>query len=144
VQFDSKFAAGDDTLPDGTAVTKGTRVTYHAYAMGRMETLWGPDCAEFRPDRWLQDGQFVPESPYRYPVFQGGARVCVGKDLALMQMKAVVVAVVQSFDIEAIDRSSRRPKFAPGLTATFAGGLPVRVRRWRARAARVDTARQSS
>jgi 12-hydroxyjasmonoyl-L-amino acid 12-hydroxylase / fatty acid hydroxylase len=135
VQFDSKFAAGDDTLPDGTAVTKGTRVTYHAYAMGRMESLWGPDCAEFRPERWLQDGQFVPESPYRYPVFQGGVRVCVGKDLALMQMKAVVVAVVRSFDIEAIDRSSHRPKFAPGLTATFAGGLPVRVRRWRARAA---------
>ncbi|KAL6620327.1 hypothetical protein ACP70R_035466 [Stipagrostis hirtigluma subsp. patula] len=129
VQFDSKFAAGDDTLPDGTFVAKGTRVTYHAYAMGRMESVWGPDCAEFRPERWLCDGRFVPESPYRYPVFQAGVRVCVGKDLALMEMKAVIVAVVQSFDIEAVGRSSRRPKFAPGLTATFAGGVPVRVRR---------------
>ncbi|CAL4946487.1 unnamed protein product [Urochloa decumbens] len=129
VQFDSKFAAGDDTLPDGTAVAKGTRVTYHAYAMGRMESVWGPDCGEFRPERWLRDGRFVPESPYRYPVFQGGARVCVGKELALMEMKAVIVAVVRSFDVEAIGRSSRKPKFAPGLTATFAGGVPVRVRR---------------
>ncbi|XP_048565214.1 cytochrome P450 94C1-like [Triticum urartu] len=129
VQFDSKFAAGDDTLPDGTAVAKGTRVTYHAYAMGRMESVWGPDCSEFRPERWLRDGQFVPVSPYRYPVFQAGVRVCVGKDLALMEMKAVIVAVVRGFDIQAIERSSRRPKFAPGLTATFAGGLPVRVRR---------------
>ncbi|KAE8783002.1 cytochrome P450 94C1 [Hordeum vulgare] len=129
VQFDSKFAAGDDKLPDGTVVAKGTRVTYHAYAMGRMESVWGADCSEFRPERWLRDGQFVPVSPYRYPVFQAGVRVCVGKDLALMEMKAVIVAVVRSFDIEAIDRSSRRPKFAPGLTATFAGGLPVRVRR---------------
>jgi cytochrome P450 len=134
VQFDSKFAAGDDTLPDGTVVAKGTRVTYHAYAMGRMESVWGPDCAEFRPERWLRDGRFVPESPYRYPVFQAGVRVCIGKELALMEMKAVIVAVVRSFDIEAIARSSRRPKFAPGLTATFAGGLPVRVRRRRARA----------
>ncbi|KAM0886074.1 hypothetical protein ACQ4PT_029907 [Festuca glaucescens] len=129
VQFDSKFAAGDDTLPDGTAVTKGTRVTYHAYAMGRMESVWGPDCAEFRPERWLRGGRFVPVSPYRYPVFQAGVRVCVGKDLALMEMKAVIVAVVRSFDVETVGRSSRRPKFAPGLTATFAGGLPVRVRR---------------
>ncbi|CAO1946656.1 unnamed protein product [Urochloa humidicola] len=129
VQFDSKFAAGDDKLPDGTAVAKGTRVTYHAYAMGRMESVWGPDCGEFQPERWLRNGRFVPESPYRYPVFQGGARVCVGKELALMEMKAVIVAVVRSFDVEAIDRSSRRPKFAPGLTATFAGGVPVRVRR---------------
>ncbi|KAL5221220.1 hypothetical protein ABZP36_025933 [Zizania latifolia] len=133
VQFDSKFAAGDDTLPDGTVVRKGTRVTYHAYAMGRMESVWGLDCLEFRPERWLRDGRFVPESPYRYPVFQAGFRVCVGKEMALMEMKAVIVAVVQSFDIEAIARSSRRPKFAPGLTATFAGGLPVRVRRRRAR-----------
>ncbi|WVZ68081.1 hypothetical protein U9M48_017071 [Paspalum notatum var. saurae] len=129
VQFDSKFAAGDDTLPDGTAVARGTRVTYHAYAMGRMESVWGPDCGEFRPERWLRDGRFVPQSPYRYPVFQGGARVCIGKELALMEMKAVIAAVVRGFDIEAVDRSSRRPRFAPGLTATFAGGLPVRVRR---------------
>ncbi|KAG2627182.1 cytochrome P450 94C1-like [Panicum virgatum] len=133
VQFDSKFAAGDDTLPDGTFVARGIRVTYHAYAMGRMESVWGPDCAEFRPERWLRDGRFVPESPYRYPVFQGGVRVCVGKELAIMEMKSVVVSVVQSFDIEAVGRSSRRPKFAPGLTATFAGGVPVRVHR-RARA----------
>ncbi|CAL4908454.1 unnamed protein product [Urochloa decumbens] len=129
VQFDSKFAAGDDTLPDGTFVARGTRVTYHAYAMGRMESVWGPDCAEFRPERWLRDGRFVPESPYRYPVFQGGVRVCVGKELAIMEMKSVIVSVVQGFDIEAVGRSSRRPKFAPGLTATFAGGVPVRVRR---------------
>ncbi|GJM88737.1 hypothetical protein PR202_ga05289 [Eleusine coracana subsp. coracana] len=129
VQFDSKFAAGDDVLPDGTPVARGARVTYHAYAMGRMESVWGADCAEFRPERWLRAGRFVPESPYRYPVFQGGVRVCVGKELAVMEMKAVVVAVVRSFDIEAVGRTSRRPKFAPGLTATFAGGVPVRVRR---------------
>ncbi|KAJ1263138.1 hypothetical protein BS78_09G161500 [Paspalum vaginatum] len=129
VQFDSKFAAGDDTLPDGTFVAGGTRVTYHTYAMGRMESVWGPDCSEFRPDRWLRDGRFVPESPYRYPVFQGGVRVCIGKELAIMEMKSVIVSVVQSFDIEAVGRSSRQPKFAPGLTATFAGGMPVRVRR---------------
>uniref|UniRef100_A0ACD5T9B9 Uncharacterized protein n=1 Tax=Avena sativa TaxID=4498 RepID=A0ACD5T9B9_AVESA len=128
VQFDSKFAAGEDTLPDGTPVAKGTRVTYHAYAMGRMESVWGPDCAEFRPERWLRGGRFVPGSPYRYPVFQGGVRVCIGKELAIMEMKAAIVAVVQGFDVETVGRSSQRPKFAPGLTATFAGGVPVRVR----------------
>ena len=46
-----------------------------------------------------------------------------------MEMKAAIVAVVQGFDIETVGRSSRRPKFAPGLTAAFAGGVPVRVRR---------------
>ncbi|XP_072980676.1 cytochrome P450 94C1-like [Typha angustifolia] len=128
VQFDSKFCLADDVLPDGTPVVKGTRVTYHAYAMGRMEELWGEDAAEFRPERWLQNGAFVPVSPFKYPVFHAGLRICVGKEMALMEMKAVITAVVSSFDIDVVD-GRRSPKFAPGLTASLGGGLPVRVRR---------------
>ncbi|KAJ3677950.1 hypothetical protein LUZ60_001753 [Juncus effusus] len=128
VQFDSKFCIDDDTLPDGTFVTKGTRVTYHAYAMGRMEDVWDSDCNEFRPDRWLNnDGKFIPVSPFKYPVFQGGVRVCIGKEMALMEMKTVIVSVLRSFDFELVGKTTKLPKFAPGLTATFAGGLPVRV-----------------
>ncbi|MBA0825582.1 hypothetical protein Goarm_010520, partial [Gossypium armourianum] len=74
VQFDSKFAQHDDVLPDFTFVRKGTRVTYHPYAMGRMERVWGSDCLEFKPERWLKNGRYVPENPYKYPVFQAGLR----------------------------------------------------------------------
>jgi hypothetical protein len=28
-------------------VARHTRVTYHVYAMGCMESMWGPNCAEF-------------------------------------------------------------------------------------------------
>lgn len=126
VQFDSKFAHEDDVLPDGTFVRKGTRVTYHPYAMGRMERVWGLDCLEFRPERWLKDGVFVPENPFKYPVFQAGVRVCLGKELALVEMKAVVAALVGRFDIRVVGVHSE-PQFAPGLTATLRGGLPVQV-----------------
>ncbi|KAG1331670.1 Cytochrome P450 94C1 [Cocos nucifera] len=129
VQFNSKFSVDDDILPDGTFVSRGTRVTYHAYAMGRMEELWGTDCGEFRPERWLKNGVFARENPFKYPVFQGGLRVCLGKEMALMEMKTVIASVVQGFEVEMVDRS-RPPKFSPGLTASLEGGLPVRVR-WR-------------
>ena len=33
VQFDSKFCAADDVLPDGTYVTAGARVMYHLYTV---------------------------------------------------------------------------------------------------------------
>ncbi|MQM15095.1 hypothetical protein Taro_048031 [Colocasia esculenta] len=131
VQFDSKFAVVDDVLPDGTFVAKGTRVTYHPYAMGRMEDAWGADCLHFRPDRWLtDDGSFSPANPNKYPVFQAGPRVCLGKEMAVMEMKCVVVAVVREFRLQPLT-PAHHPKFAPGLTATLRGGLPVRVARRR-------------
>ncbi|KAF8397858.1 hypothetical protein HHK36_016783 [Tetracentron sinense] len=127
VQFDSKFAQEDDILPDGTFVRRGTRVTYHPYAMGRMEQAWGPDCLEFKPERWLNNGIFSPESPYKYPVFQAGLRVCLGKEMALVEMKSVIISLLRRFDFE-IATKNREPRFAPGLTAIFRGGLPVLTR----------------
>ncbi|KAI4340454.1 hypothetical protein MLD38_025286 [Melastoma candidum] len=131
VQFDSKFALEDDVLPDGTFVGKGTRVTYHPYAMGRMERLWGPDCLEFRPERWLNvAGVFRPESPYKYPVFQGGPRVCLGKEMAIMEIKGVILAVVRQFEFKMVEGDGRSLRFDPGLTATVRGGLRVAVEEW--------------
>ncbi|WCJ41782.1 Cytochrome P450 94C1 [Euphorbia peplus] len=126
VQFDSKFAQDDDVLPDGTFVTKGTRVTYHQYAMGRMDRIWGPDCSEFKPERWLKNGVFVPENPFKYPVFQAGFRVCLGKEMALVEMKSVALAIIRSFNVRVAD-PNQPPRFSPGLTATVRGGLPVLV-----------------
>ena len=94
VQFDSKFAEEDDILPDFTFVRKGTRVTYHPYAMGRMDRVWGSDCLEYKPERWLKNGKYIPENQYKYPVFQAGLRVCIGKEMALVQMKCVVLAII--------------------------------------------------
>ncbi|CAN4114383.1 unnamed protein product [Withania somnifera] len=130
VQFDSKFASQDDVFPDGTFVGKNARVTYHVFAMGRMENIWGQDYMEFKPERWLENGTFSQQSPFKYPVFQGGIRVCLGKELALMEMKCVVASMLQHFDVRAV-ADSRDLRFDPGLTATVRGGLPVVVRRRR-------------
>ncbi|KAJ6720147.1 CYTOCHROME P450 [Salix viminalis] len=127
VQFDSKFAMEDDVLPDGTFVRKGTRVTYHPYAMGRMEGIWGTDCMEFRPERWLENGAFCPISPFKCPVFQAGIRVCLGKELSLVEMKIVALAVVRKFDVK-IATPEAAPRFDPGLTAMLSGGLQAEIR----------------
>ncbi|MQL79790.1 hypothetical protein Taro_012243 [Colocasia esculenta] len=130
VAWDSKHAATDDVLPDGTRVGRGDRVTYFPYGMARMETLWGKDAAEFRPCRWLQPEAketVLRVSPFKYPVFQGGPRVCLGKEMAFVQMKYVAAAVLRQFELRPVDEGSR--VFVPLLTAHMAGGLPVAVRR---------------
>ncbi|KAL0460076.1 UNVERIFIED_CONTAM: cytochrome [Sesamum latifolium] len=127
VQFDSKFCEEDDVLADGTFVARGTRVTYHPYAMGRMERIWGPDCLEFKPERWLRGGVFKQEDPFKYPVFQAGRRVCLGKEMAVVEMKTVALSLIRRFDIQ-VAMPGRAPTFMPGLTATLRGGLPIVVR----------------
>ncbi|KAH7853240.1 hypothetical protein Vadar_000422 [Vaccinium darrowii] len=108
VPIDGKEATVDDVLPDGTFVQKGTSVVYHSYAMGRLEKIWGKDWAEFKPERWLEredvpgmEGKwnFVGKDPYAYPVFQAGPRICLGKEMAFLQMKRVVAGVLRQFQV---------------------------------------------
>eukprot|EP00850_Spirogloea_muscicola_P013291 SM000089S23847 [mRNA] locus=s89:289424:292536:- [translate_table: standard] len=97
VPADTKFAMKDDILPDGTVVTKGWRVTYMIYSMGRMPAIWGQDCCEFRPERWLKKGEFQTESTFKYPAFNAGPRLCLGKDMAYLQMKSISAAIIRNF-----------------------------------------------
>ncbi|KAI3523291.1 hypothetical protein L1887_01351 [Cichorium endivia] len=127
VQFDSKFAKQHDVFPDSTFVKRGTRVTYHPYAMGRMERIWGPDSLEFKPERWIRNGEFKPESAYKYPVYQGGVRVCLGREMSLVEMKSVALCLIRRFDVEVVN-PGQTLRFTPGLTATISGGLPAVVR----------------
>jgi cytochrome P450 len=125
VPVDGKMALEDDVLPDGTHIPKRTGVAYHPYAMGRMENLWGADCLEFKPERWLKDGVFVPESPYKFAVFQAGPRVCLGKDFAMLQMKLVAAGLLTQFTFSVPENF--KPTYALSLTMPIKNGLPVRV-----------------
>ncbi|KAL6499347.1 hypothetical protein OROHE_026010 [Orobanche hederae] len=69
VPVDGRCAETDDTLPDGYKVKKGDGVYYMAYAMGRMPYIWGDDAEEFKPERWLKNGMFQPESPFKFVAF---------------------------------------------------------------------------
>lgn len=102
VPIDNKDVTADDVLPDGTVVRKGARLMYSIYSMGRMENIWGKDCLQYRPERWLRNGVFTPESPFKYAVFNAGPRLCLGKELAYLQMKSVASAVLRHFHVKLV------------------------------------------
>lgn len=132
VAWDSKHALDVDTLPDGTSVGKGDRVTYFPYGMGRMERVWGKARLEFHPRRWLEASSqggigIVKVSPYKFPVFQGGPRVCLGREMAFIQMKYVAAALLRQFELRPVNQ--QEPVFVPLLTGHMAGGFKVMVRK---------------
>lgn len=125
VPVDTKEAVRDDVLPDGTIVKKGNRVTYNLYAMARMPTIWGEDCNEFKPERWLKDGVFVQESAFKFAVFQAGPRICLGKELALIQMKLIAASLIYHFKFSIQEKHPS--KAYRSLVFRMASGLPVHV-----------------
>ncbi|XP_043697683.1 cytochrome P450 94A2-like [Telopea speciosissima] len=134
VPIDSKFASTDDVLPDGTVVKKGMGVSYIPYAMGRTESIWGKDWPEFRPERWLEKEEdsekwkFVGKDPYTYPVFQAGPRVCLGKEMAFLQMQRMVAGIMRQYRVVTAEKGFD-PFFTSYLSSKMKGGFPVRVER---------------
>ncbi|KAI3900124.1 hypothetical protein MKW98_001024 [Papaver atlanticum] len=138
VPVESKEAENDDILPDGTIIKKGMIVLYSSYAMGRMENLWGLDWNEFKPDRWLQRENvtgklsFVGKDSYTYPVFNAGPRVCLGKEMAFLQMKVIVVEFLRRFHVvPAANGNNIAPVFVSYVTAKMKGGFPVKIEKRR-------------
>ncbi|KAB1217359.1 Cytochrome P450 94B3 [Morella rubra] len=135
VAWDSKHALNNDILPDGTPIWKGDRVTYFPYGMGRIEELWGKDRFEFKPDRWFDEpggiegstGGLKQVSPYKFSAFQAGPRVCLGKEMAFIQMKYVVAKILKRFEF--MRACEDQPVFVPLLTGHMAGGFKVMVRK---------------
>ncbi|KAH7862938.1 hypothetical protein Vadar_011323 [Vaccinium darrowii] len=107
VPVDGRCAETDDILPDGFKLKKGDLVYYMAYAMGRMPYIWGDDAEDFRPERWLNNGIFQPESPFKFIAFHAGPRICLGKEFAYRQMKIVATALLRFFRFKLSDEMKK-------------------------------------
>lgn len=125
--MDIKYAEKEDTLPDGTHVPAGFRVFYSIYAMARMPQIWGPDCLQFKPERWLNNGIFSPESQFKYVVFNAGPRLCLGKDMAYMQMKSVAAAVLRRYHVRV--QPGHTVQYRVSLTLFMKYGLLVTLQK---------------
>ncbi|KAH7446240.1 hypothetical protein KP509_01G046600 [Ceratopteris richardii] len=116
-----------DVLPDGTYGKRGAQISYVPYSIGRMVLLWGPDALEYKPERWLKDGAFQPESPFKFTAFQAGPRMCLGKDYAYVQMKMTASLLLHLFRFDLVANGD--VKYRVMMIMPIAGGLNVHVSR---------------
>ena len=53
--------------------------------------------------QWLgEHGEFVPIDAARYPIFHIGPRLCLGKEMAYVQMKMVTAVVLRRFRVNMV------------------------------------------
>ncbi|EDU47079.1 cytochrome P450 52A11 [Pyrenophora tritici-repentis Pt-1C-BFP] len=137
VPVNSRAALKTTTLPvgggpDGKSpilVRKGEAVGYCVYAMHRRTDIYGEDALEFRPERW-EDGQLLRNVGYGYLPFNGGPRVCLGQEFALLEAGYTVARLVQKFPFLTVPHDD--PVVATGkekqvLTLVVASGDGCRV-----------------
>ena len=128
VPFEIKQVQRDCTLPDDTFLPASSVVVWCPWAMNRSAATWGPDAEEFRPERWLsEDGtKILIKSAAVFPVFNGGARLCLGKKMAESMAVLVIATWAMLFDFEKAFEGNRTT--GSSLTLPMEGGLPVYVK----------------
>ncbi|OZJ05176.1 hypothetical protein BZG36_02221 [Bifiguratus adelaidae] len=127
VPTNQKYALGDDILPDGTHIKKGDYVAWSPYAQGRLERVWGPDAAEFKPDRWLVDGDLKKMSQGQWPSFHAGPRVCLGQNLATLEALVAICLLLKRYHLSLVP--GQDITYALSLTLPMKNGMKVMVER---------------
>ncbi|KAL1923550.1 uncharacterized protein VTP21DRAFT_8530 [Calcarisporiella thermophila] len=141
VPKNGRFAVEDDLLPDGTEIKKGDVIAYSSYVIGRLQKLWGDDAMQFKPERWLErdEGGNVKgvrrESPFKFPVFSAGPRICLGMNFATLESLTLTTQLLSRFEFELSPRfleqesKSSHPLYGVSITFPFDRPLWVRVKR---------------
>ncbi|XVF61774.1 hypothetical protein PTKIN_Ptkin08bG0157500 [Pterospermum kingtungense] len=81
--------------------------------MGRMKSIWGEDCLEFKPERWINERGGIKQEPsYKFLAFNAGPRTSLGKEVAFVKMKAVASAIIYNYRIQVLEE----PPVVPALS----------------------------
>ncbi len=108
----------------GCAIPTGATGILSPYVTQRDARFW-PDPLRFAPDRFLSDSAEAGRGSMTYFPFGTGPRLCIGRDLALLEAPLVIATLARGLRFRPQRPASIRPDF--GVTLRPTGGLSVVV-----------------
>ncbi|KAK7206340.1 cytochrome P450 [Myxozyma melibiosi] len=118
--------AEEDIEIEGQLIPKGTTVNICIDALNKLPEIWGADSDAFNPDRWDTDA--AQNSAYGLATFIHGARACLGRRLAELEMKCTLATLVGRYKFEeAVENQVVPMDFV--ITLKPSDGLPLKVTR---------------
>jgi len=87
-------------------VPKSTKVFAHVHNLNRDTSIWGPDAAEWKPERWLEPLPETVEEAHIQGVyantltFIAGPRACLGFKFAQLEIKVALSQLIPAFRFE--------------------------------------------
>ncbi|GAA5976836.1 hypothetical protein JCM10908_005646 [Rhodotorula pacifica] len=120
-------------------VQKGQMISIGVYAANRNKAIFGEDADEFRPERWLdQENKIEPKGGGGWSglmTFLAGPRACIGYKLALLEFKAVLSVLIDTFEFDKRDPDIQIIHRAQVITRPFVAGetelgtrMPLKIR----------------
>ncbi|KAH8193949.1 hypothetical protein TruAng_011886 [Truncatella angustata] len=84
---------------DGFEIPAGTNFVVDSYALNIRDPFWGDDREKFRPQRWLERQKSGRDLRYRFWRFGFGPRTCLGKHMAELVLRSVIVELMENWSI---------------------------------------------
>ncbi|KAK4055695.1 hypothetical protein OIV83_000241 [Microbotryomycetes sp. JL201] len=99
----------------GRYLPGGIEVSMSPYVVHRRPEAYGPDAHVFKPERWLEaDAETKKTMERNLITFGSGSRVCIGKNISLMEITKVVPTLLYHFEFNFTPRSAHSPHQLPG------------------------------
>jgi cytochrome P450 len=114
--------AQDATILSGQRVPWGTRVVVSTFLTNRMPDRY-PEPDRFLPERWSA----LEPTPFEFPVFSAGPRICPGYWLGLNAIKVALAAILTRYRIAF--EPGTRIDYTVQPTMRPTGGVPVTLHR---------------
>ena len=79
-------------------VPKGVCIWTLIPTLHRDPEIWGPDANEFKPQRFANGVSSACKVPQAYIPFGLGARLCIDKNFAMVQLKLLLCIIISKFN----------------------------------------------
>jgi cytochrome P450 len=124
----SRFTAQGDVVSE-TEIPPGSNVFVGTYALHRSHEVWA-DPACFDPDRF-EPTQVARRHRLAWLPFGAGEHVCIGAQLATLELTVAVVSLLEGFTVVAVDAAAAVPPVVSGLVLRPSAPMPYRLVRRR-------------
>lgn len=109
----------EDISLQSLMVPKGTNIWIPIATLHHDKQIWGEDADEFRPERFANGIHRACNSPHVYMPFGVGARKCIGKHLAMVELKIVLSLILSRFRLSLSPKYKHSPTFSLTIGPEF-------------------------
>ena len=111
----------EDITIDDYLIKKGSMVMVSPWVTHRHKSYWeNPEA--FIPER-MERSEKAKRHSYTFFPFGGGKRTCIGNNFAMLEMAAIIVSIIQNYELgEASDKSIK-----PAMGTTLNSESPIKL-----------------